>query len=69
MAKYENDVASYAVKLDALSPLRIISKGYCIASDKNDLPVTSAYSLKENDKINLIFADGKVSCTVNGTDI
>lgn len=69
MAKYENDVASYAIKLDALSPLRIISKGYCIASDKNDLPVTSAYSLKENDKINLIFADGKVSCTVNGTDI
>ena len=62
--KYENAIASYALKLDALSPLRIISKGYCIASDKNDLPVTSASALKENDDVSLIFADGKVSCKV-----
>lgn len=67
--KYENAIVSCTVKLDALSPLRIISKGYCIAADKNDLPVTSAFALKENDNVSLIFADGRVSCRVEGLNL
>ena len=65
MAKYENDVASYAIKLDALSPLRIISKGYCVAADVNEFPITSVSQLKPDDNVKLIFSDGKAICKVS----
>ena len=63
--KYDSCVSAYAMKLDALSPLRIISKGYCIAADSNEFPITSAQNLKVSDKVKLIFGDGQAVCTVD----
>lgn len=67
--RYESEISSSALKLDALSPLRIISKGYCIASDKNDLPYTSASQLIEGEELSLIFADGKAKCRIEEVNL
>lgn len=51
-------VAKSSAKLDALSPLKTLSRGFCIVEDKSHQIVKSSNDLKENDKINLIFTDG-----------
>jgi len=54
-------------KLDALSPLKTLSRGYSIVSlenDDNKTVVISAKQLKTNDKIEIKFADGNVNGVV-----
>lgn len=50
-------------KLDALNPLRILSRGYSVVK-LNESVVSSVSQLKVNDRIELCFTDGKVSATV-----
>ncbi len=45
-------------KLDALSPLKTLTRGYSIVEKENHL-VKSIKELKKDDEIDLIFADGK----------
>ncbi|MBQ4110398.1 MAG: exodeoxyribonuclease VII large subunit [Clostridia bacterium] len=51
-------------KLDALSPLKIIKKGYAYVENSDNKIITSSSQLKKNDKISLYFADGKKECEV-----
>lgn len=51
-------------KLDALSPLKVISRGYGFVT-KNGSAVVSASDLSEGDRISLKFNDGEADCTVN----
>lgn len=50
-------------KLDALSPLKILSRGYSVVK-LNESVVSSASQLNVNDIIKLRFTDGKVEATV-----
>ncbi|MBQ8134567.1 MAG: exodeoxyribonuclease VII large subunit [Clostridia bacterium] len=50
-------------KLDALSPLRVLSRGYTIASENGNV-ISSAEKIKIGSKINIKFADGSADCTV-----
>lgn len=52
-----------AASLDAMSPLRVLSRGYAIASKDNHL-LRSAVHLNEGDVIDLRFADSRASCSV-----
>ena len=45
-------------KLDALSPLKTLIRGYCIAEEQGKI-LKSAKTLKTNDIINLKFYDGE----------
>ena len=45
-------------KLDALSPLKTLTRGYCLA-EENGTIIKSAKSLKTNDIVNLKFYDGE----------
>lgn len=45
-------------KLDALSPLKTLTRGYCIAEEKGKI-LKSAKNLKINDVIDLKFCDGE----------
>ena len=58
--------ASLAAWLDALSPLKIMARGFSAVS-KNGNIVTGAHELKIGDNINLRLADGDIDCLV--TDI
>ena len=50
-------------QLDALSPLGVLSRGYCIPEKENS--VVSLTDLNEGDKINLVFSAGNAECVVD----
>lgn len=55
--------AATAARLDALSPLKVMSRGYSIVM-KDKSVVTSSAELIEGDKITVGFADGERKCEV-----
>ena len=63
-------------KLDALSPLKTLTRGYTL-TEKNGVLVKSAKELKENDEVKLKFIDGEATAnlgtvllfTKSGTDL
>lgn len=62
---YSNAIAHYASKLEAISPLKVLSRGYGIVEDDNNIPVKSCESLESGDKIRVKLFDGEISATVN----
>lgn len=56
-----------SASLDALSPLKVLGRGYAIVSDSSDNMVKSANSLRAGDKLRLRFSDGSAECTVDTT--
>lgn len=62
-------LGALAGKLDALSPLAVLSRGYCRVNDKNNISVNSAKKLNAGDVINISFADSAAVCTVNEVEI
>jgi exodeoxyribonuclease VII large subunit len=70
MARIKSDFGNLVGKLDALSPLNILSRGYSIVKSKeNGHLIKSAAMLKSGDEIEIGFNDGKVGCTVNDIKI
>ena len=55
--------AAAAAKLDALSPLKVLARGYAIPQ-KGEKVVTSAKELQENERFALRLQDGTVPCRV-----
>jgi exodeoxyribonuclease VII large subunit len=62
--KNTNKTCILAGKLDALSPLAVLSRGYGILYDGTKA-VKSAKEVKSNDCINVRLQDGNLKCTVN----
>ena len=50
-------------KLDALSPLKTLSRGYCL-TEKDKKIVSKASDLKTGDSVDLIFSDGKIGAQI-----
>ncbi|MBQ2829029.1 MAG: exodeoxyribonuclease VII large subunit [Clostridia bacterium] len=63
LEKQRHDFASLVSKLDAMSPLKVLSRGYAMVTSKKNI-VTSAEKLKKGDPLTLNFADGNVKCEV-----
>ncbi len=53
-----------ATALDALSPLKVIGRGYLIAQDQGGAVVKSVDDVKDGDKLSLRLADGRINCAV-----
>jgi exodeoxyribonuclease VII large subunit len=53
-----------ASKLNALSPLKVLSRGYSLAKDKKNSIISSVKQLNGGDDINLTFSDGNAVCGV-----
>ena len=51
-------------KIDALSPLKTLSRGYSVVQNIDGKVVKSVNDVSKNDKINLILTDGKISAVV-----
>lgn len=58
-------LANLAGRLDALSPLAVIGRGYTFSMDSKGNLIKSAKELNINDKIRVQFIDGSVNCTVD----
>ena len=54
-----------AASLDAMSPLRVLRRGYAIAEDGAGRPIRSADCLHPGDAFSLRLCDGSASCTVD----
>lgn len=59
------ELSAMSGKLDALSPLKTLARGYGVVFDENDKHVDSAKKLKTNQKIKLRMKDGSAICTVD----
>ncbi|MBQ8359121.1 MAG: exodeoxyribonuclease VII large subunit [Oscillospiraceae bacterium] len=55
-------------KLDAMSPLKVLTRGYAIVLTESDAMLRSAAQVEIGDNIKVSFADGKVNATVTGKE-
>ena len=53
-----------AARLNALSPLGVLTRGYSIAEDKDGRVLDSVDGVKQNDEITLRLSDGRISASV-----
>ena len=53
-----------AAALDAMSPLKVLNRGYVAANDGQGAPVKSVRQLRRGDRIMLRFSDGRADCLV-----
>ena len=63
---YENKAHKFGVlaeKLNALSPLAVLARGYSVAQSGGEI-IKNISQIKENDDITLVLQDGKAECTV-----
>ena len=59
----KSKISALAGKLDALSPLSVISRGYALV-EKDDKPVTKVKDLKKDDVISIKLSDGQVKARI-----
>lgn len=69
IALKKEQFAKHISKLEALSPLAVLNRGYAIATDEKNIVIKSAKSIKTNDNLNIKFKDGNVKCKVNLVEI
>ena len=62
----KESLAIFSGKLDVLSPLKVLARGYAVATASNGSVITSALHTKAGDDILLTLSDGKLDCTVKG---
>lgn len=63
--KSEHSAQLFA-KLDALSPLKVLSRGYAVAASENGKTIVSAKQVQTNDSLRLRVSDGSIDCIVKG---
>ena len=55
---------SLTAKLDALSPLKVLTRGYSMVQTPAGDVITSTAQIKNNDEINIHFCDGQATATI-----
>jgi exodeoxyribonuclease VII large subunit len=55
-----------AAKLDALSPLKVLARGYAVVTDDHKKTVQSVRNIQIQDTINVMLRDGSINCQVQG---
>lgn len=68
VAVKQKDLSFLCTKLDAMSPLKIIARGYGIAS-KEDKIISDVHSVEKGDKISLLLSGGEIGCEVTEVKI
>ena len=64
VAARRHEYVAYAAKLDALSPLKVLSRGYSFVKDEAGHPVRSAEDVAVGDKISITLSGGTLGCRV-----
>lgn len=54
--------------LDAMSPLKVLSRGYSMASDESGRCIKSVEEISTGSKLHLIFSDGSAECLVQSKE-
>lgn len=64
-AKLENRLSAAAAKLDALSPLKVLGRGYALVLDESGKAVQSINQSHSGDRLELRLQDGRMNVTVD----
>ncbi len=59
------DFSELCAKLDAMSPLKILARGYSVAM-KNGAVISDAQSVQKGDIIDVLIKNGKLECEITG---
>ena len=51
-------------KLDALSPLKLMSSGYCLAVNRENKIISLVSQVEKNDEIQVLISDGTLDCEI-----
>lgn len=62
------EIAALAARLDALSPLKVLARGYAVAETADGQTVTRVGMLSKGERLSLRFADGRAYCRVNDVE-
>ena len=65
VSKKHRDFVRLAAGLDALSPLKVLARGYCIAEDEKGKALTETDGIKPGDSLKLRLSRGALDCTVD----
>ena len=65
----KTDFSTLAGKLDGLSPLKILERGFVNATDQSGQLIDSISNVTIGDNITLRAKDGKIHCTVDATEL
>ena len=68
LAVRRHDFAQYAAALDAMSPLKVLARGYAVATDADGAVLRSAAQTQPGDTIRVQLQDGALHCTVNNRE-
>lgn len=66
VADRQKQLALLSGRLDALSPLKVLARGYSIAL-RDNRPINSVSQAEKGDKIEIRLSDGSLDCTVEGS--
>ena len=64
-SKYEGYVSSlshYSSRLEGISPLKVLARGYSFVKDDNGFNIKNASSVNPGDKIQVVLTDGEIEC-------
>ena len=65
LAQENSRFTQLTAKLDTLSPLKILSRGYSVTKKDGHI-INSVSQVNPNDKIQVVLSDGSIECTVTG---
>ena len=68
LAARRHDFARCAAALDAMSPLKVLARGYAVATDADGAVLRSAAQAQPGDTIRVQLQDGALHCTVNNRE-
>lgn len=68
LERFKGNVALSASRLDDLSPLGVVARGYSLARDVHGCIVSSVDQVKPEDALRLTVSDGIIDCKVERTD-
>lgn len=68
ISEANREFIAFTAKLDALSPLKVLSRGYAMVKTDGDYLVRAANQLKIDDRVEIVFNDGNVTANVTGVE-
>jgi exodeoxyribonuclease VII large subunit len=63
-----NQFVKLTSKLDAMSPLKVLSRGYAMAQNEKGNIIRSVQDVRVGDRIRISLSDGQIEATVNQTE-
>lgn len=68
LAARRHGFAQYAAALDAMSPLKVLARGYAVATAADGTVLRSAAKVQPGDPVRVQLQDGALHCTVNNRE-